>query len=214
MSTGREPGCEAAREFVLDWEKGRKREAPGLSVFKAHLASCPACAAAYGPLLPLLERDSGHSPAPPVDEAFVARVMAALPESGGARLRRARGRAARKRFILPAAAAIALVLLGGILLFRSGLSGVRPDEVSIHFSLEAPGASTVVLVGSFSNWEASESLALKRARDGDWELSVRLKKNELYSYGFLVDGEKWLPDPKAAETIEDGFGGVNSLLRL
>jgi len=141
-------------------------------------------------------------------------MMASLSEEGAARFGRKGVRAAPRRFLLPAAAAAVLVLASGLLLFRSELFGRRPEEVSIHFSLEAPGASSVVLVGSFSNWEASERLTLKRARDGSWELSVRLKKNELYCYGFLVDGEKWLPDPKAAETIEDGFGGANSLLRL
>lgn len=213
MTSGRESGCEAAREFVRGWEEGRAEPEPGLSAFKAHLASCASCAATYGPLLPLLERDGGHRPAPSADEAFVARVMTALPEGGAARPRLKGGRAAPRRFLLPAAAAV-LALAAGLLLFRAGLFGGRPDEVSIHFSLEAPGASSVVLVGSFSNWEASERLALRRSGAGSWELSVRLKKNELYSYGFLVDGEKWLPDPKAAETIEDGFGGVNSLLRL
>jgi len=214
MNSGRESGCEAARRFVLDWEEGREEPASGLSVFKDHLASCDSCAATYSPLLPLLERDSGRRAAPPADEAFVARVMASLPEEGAARFGRRGGGEAHKRFLVPAAAAAVLVLAAGLLLFRSGLFGGRLDEVSIRFSLEAPGSSSVVLVGSFSNWEASERLALKRGGGGTWELSVRLKKNELYSYGFLVDGEKWLPDPKAAETIEDGFGGANSLLRL
>jgi hypothetical protein len=35
----------------------------------------------------------------------------------------------------------------------------------------------------------------------------------VYDYGFLVNGQTWVPDP-FAPTVRDGFGGVNSRLAL
>ncbi len=43
---------------------------------------------------------------------------------------------------------------------------------------------------------------------------MRLRRDRSYTYGFVIDGERWVPDPGAPETVEDGFGGVNSILRL
>ena len=41
-----------------------------------------------------------------------------------------------------------------------------------------------------------------------------LTRNRSYTYSFVIDGERWVPDPGAPETVDDGFGGVNSILRL
>ena len=206
-----ETDCERAREFVLLWEEdgGKAVLAPELGAFEAHVSMCPECGRKYRPLLPLVERDLLARKSMPTDEEFVARVMEVLPplvDSGASRVR---------RILVPVAAAAALVLvLGGLAFFRFGQPPRGRDMVAIHFTLDAPAASSVVLVGSFSDWSVDDRFRLKRAEPGTWELSVDLKRDELYSYGFLVDGEKWLVDPKAAETIDDGFGGENSLLRL
>jgi hypothetical protein len=204
-----ETGCEAAKEFALLWEaKGGCPELEaGIGAFRAHLASCPECKRRFGPLLPLIERDSSAAPHREPDELFIARVMDAVP------LRSLSPRPRRRRAYIPAAAAV-LVLLGGFAIARAGLFSRGGDLVSIHFTLDAPNASSVLLVGSFSDWSVDDRFRMRRLPKGDWDLVVRLKKYELYSYGFLIDGEKWLPDPKAAETIDDGFGGTDSLLRL
>jgi hypothetical protein len=204
-----ETGCEAAKEFALLWEaKGGCPELEaGIGAFRGHLASCPECRLRFGLLVPLIERDSSAAPHRKPDELFVARVMGAVPD------RPISHRPQRRRALIPAAAA-ALVLLGGFAIARAGVLSRGGDLVSIHFTLDAPNASSVLLVGSFSDWSVDDRFRMQRAPKGDWELVVRLKKAELYSYGFLIDGEKWLPDPKAAETVDDGFGGANSLLRL
>jgi hypothetical protein len=35
-----------------------------------------------------------------------------------------------------------------------------------------------------------------------------------YTYAFLVDGKKWIPDPAVSRKVADGFGNVNSLINL
>ena len=211
-----EPGCGAARGFVLLWEeKGRCPElGSGLGAFEAHLDSCPECRGRYRPLLALIERDAlARGVATPGaaahDAAFVEKVMGALPPGQGA------GSGRRRWAYFPAvAAAAAILVVGGLALSRAMPSTKEAETVSIHFTLDAPDASSVMLVGSFSGWSVNDRFKLRRVGAERWALSVRLKKDELYTYGFLIDGERWLADPRAAETVDDGFGGANSLLRL
>jgi len=207
-----EAGCEGARRLVLLWrERGDCDELrAGFGSFEAHLDSCAACGRRYRSLLPLMRRDASVGAPPAPDAAFVARVMGALPARAPIVPVRARSRA------LPLLAAAAAVLVAGglALLARAGMLPRDPGTVAIHFTIDAPDASSVVLVGSFSDWTVDDRFKLRRAGADGWSISVRLKKNELYSYGFLIDGERWTPDPNASETIDDGFGNANSLLRL
>ena len=33
-------------------------------------------------------------------------------------------------------------------------------------------------------------------------------------YMFVVDGSRWIPDPSSPESIDDGFGRANSIVRI
>jgi hypothetical protein len=202
--------CEASADFVQSWqESGGEAGSEGqFEAFAAHLSGCRQCGLLYGHLLPLMERDFGQGGGAPADEAFVSRVMDALPA-----LPSTTTRSRRLPWPMAAAAAIAVLVVGAFALSRF-LPPAGGDTVAVHFTLDAPEASSVTLVGSFSDWSADDRFRLTRAAGGTWELSVRLKKHELYSYGFLIDGEKWLADPRATESVDDGFGGSNSVLRL
>jgi len=207
-----EAGCEEARSYVLLWEKrGACPEVrEGFRAFRAHLSACPDCARGFSALLPLIERDASQRPAEAVDGAFVARVMESLPRAADRKGRRP------ARFLVPvlAAAALVLLVLGGFLVPRSPAGGGKAAEMTVRFVLDAPEASSVVLVGDFSDWASDDRYRLRRTASGEWELSVKLRKHQTYAYGFLVDGARWIADPQATEAIDDGFGSVNSLLRL
>jgi hypothetical protein len=82
--------------------------------------------------------------------------------------------------------------------------------VLVHFRFEAPGATTVALAGSFNDWDAS--LALHESLPGVWTLVVPLDVG-VHDYLFVVDGERWMPDPYAPR-VDDSFGGSNSRLAL
>jgi hypothetical protein len=85
-----------------------------------------------------------------------------------------------------------------------------PAMVLVHFRLEAPGARSVALAGSFSEW--SPDFALHESLPGVWTLVVPLQAG-VHDYLFVVDGEQWVPDPHAPR-VDDGFGAVNSRLAL
>jgi hypothetical protein len=71
-----------------------------------------------------------------------------------------------------------------------------------------PGATIVILTGSFNNWNQSQFVF---EREGDeWICRIDLDPGS-YTYKFIVDGN-WLLDPTNANTAEDAAGNVNSVL--
>lgn len=93
-------------------------------------------------------------------------------------------------------------------------TGTPSNEVVVRFELEAPGAKSVALVGNFTGWDASKLMMSDADRDGVWQISVRLKKDSVATYNFVIDGTRWVPDPRSPAQVEDGFGGQSSVLRL
>jgi len=82
-------------------------------------------------------------------------------------------------------------------------------QVFVQFRLDA-SASRVQLAGSFTNWEPSYDL--RQSAQGIWTITVPLTQG-VHDYAFVVDGQRWIPDPYAPQ-IGDGFGGTNSRLAL
>lgn len=236
--------CRKARAFVEAWESGGfdDSEAPrDFDEFRAHLSTCRECSRRFGALLPLMQRDftvaataatvgatvvAKDAVAATVDATVVAKnavaatvgattvatdladdVMAAIAVADSApRLRH------RRPLGMMAAAAAAIFVLG---LGLGVLFGPRnSDTVTVRFVLSAPQAASVHLAGDFNDWNG-EGYELRRSAPGStWEISVPLKKNRVYTYNFILDGETWIDDPAVSTKIDDGFGGSSSLLRL
>ena len=117
------------------------------------------------------------------------------------------------------AAAASLLLAAG---FWGGREYARPDA-SASVASEQPGATVLVrlvlldssarsvaVAGDFNGWDAARS-PLERTESGVWTAMLPLSAGR-YQYMFLVDGQRWVPDPLAAETSGDGFGAANSVL--
>jgi len=159
-------------------------------------------------------------------EELDARVMAAVRF-------RARRRRGWRWFIAPggmsmrpalaAAAAVALIVLSSAVTMVLGRGGsanavgaiavpaAGSGTVLVRFELMAPGAHRVTLAGSFNEWDASSIVFTPTAQDGLWSVTVALAPGQ-YQYLFVVDGERWIPDPEAHAQVEDEFGQKNSLL--
>jgi 1,4-alpha-glucan branching enzyme len=89
--------------------------------------------------------------------------------------------------------------------------GPRIEEGGVRFSLYEPKAGRVHLVGDFNNWSTTADPMYDREGDGIWTITMPLPQGR-YEYKFLIDGEKWIPDPGGADRVDDGFGGLNSVL--
>ena len=148
---------------------------------------------------------------------LTARVMATIAERSGRRFWRRvvepREISIRVRpwLLAPAlAAAAALVLWLG----RPGAPAPSSNPsglVTVRFVLSAPDAHDVGLAGTFNQWDAAAT-PLLRTGSGLWTATITLPAGE-HQYAFVVDGERWVPDP-AAPAVDDGFGRRNSVLTL
>ena len=82
----------------------------------------------------------------------------------------------------------------------------------VHFSLVAPSAASVTIVGDFNHWSPT-TLPMKRSPDGrTWEIDVKLPQGR-YNYAYLIDG-RIARDPSAPQTGGDDFGVPNSVLMV
>lgn len=87
--------------------------------------------------------------------------------------------------------------------------GPKPAHVCLEF--QDPGAKTVCVAGSFNEWKP-EKAPLLRKSNGLWVGDVLVPPGR-YEYLFVVDGQ-WVPDPNANETVQNPFGGKNSVLTV
>jgi hypothetical protein len=165
--------------------------------------------AAYEGALRALERSR---PAAPVD--FVERVMTALPESISATLaERVRRLWPQKgKWLAPALAgamASLLVSVAVVVLLRP----VSSEQTVVTFELHAPDARSVELVGTFNDWAVGEIRLDGPDATGHWMVTIPLPEGR-HEYLFLVDGERWITDPKAEVCCPDGFGRTNAVLEI
>ncbi len=63
----------------------------------------------------------------------------------------------------------------------------------VLFSLVAPEANEVELVGSFTDWERQHGVQLTRSSNGVWHTTLALDAGR-HLYKFVIDGV-WVPDP-------------------
>jgi anti-sigma factor RsiW len=73
------------------------------------------------------------------------------------------------------------------------------------------GAESVSMAGTFNGWKAD--MVPMREKDGVWTAVLVLPPGS-YEYMFVEDGERWVTDPLAPRTRDDGFGGRNAVLDL
>ena len=76
-----------------------------------------------------------------------------------------------------------------------------------------PGARSVEVVGSFNDWSRGSLHLQDENHDGIWHGAAVLPAGP-HEYMFVVDGERWVPDPLAGRYVDDGFGAgrENSLM--
>ena len=180
-------------------------------------------AAAALRVLAVVDRD-----APRLSAGFDTRVMAAVrarAEYGAVGWRARLSERARRWLVEPwqvtvrlrpwtVGAALASAALAFVLLRPAGqtpVAAAAPDSIAVRFVLYAPGAHHVSVAGTFNQWDRAAA-PLVAASGGVWSATLMLPPGE-HQYTFVVDGERWVPDP-AAPAVDDGFGRTNSLVAV
>lgn len=129
---------------------------------------------------------------------YLERALASLPATAPAR---------RYRFLvaLPLGAAAVLAVAVGL----GQRDAVREGRLPVEFSVAVPG-SRVTLVGDFNDWNPAANRLERRGRT--WNVTLRLPPGR-YRYAYLVDGERWLPDPSLPAAPDD-FGTPTSVITI
>jgi len=85
-------------------------------------------------------------------------------------------------------------------------------EKSVVFALGAPSTADVRIAGDFNNWKPESLLLNSDIMEGAprWRKDFSLKPGP-YQYKYLLDGQ-WIADPENDNTVDDSFGGMNSLI--
>ena len=200
--------CKKAREiidFYIDGDITQKEK----EELEEHLKTCISCNRYYEDMLRVHGMLSSEEYLEP-REGFTQRVISSLPKK-------------RKLFSwMPRPALVGLLSIGIILVFAflrfPALDIHRKDlrdmiKVQFMIKVQDAQAKTVSIVGDFNDWQVGKDLLSDPDGDGIWTGVLTLKPGK-YQYVFVIDGKKWVPDPRAKEISKDGFGGVNSVIEV
>ena len=90
-------------------------------------------------------------------------------------------------------------------------AAASPANHRVALELLKPEAKKVCVAGSFNGWKP-ERTPLTPAGNGRWVGALSINPGK-YEYLFVVD-DQWVPDPNAKESVENPFGGRNSILTV
>jgi hypothetical protein len=185
-----------------EWtERSEPRCPPAI---RRHAEGCPRCAPRLKAALLLVEGSPlDRQPPPGLAERIAARLSTRVP---------VRPKVQPYRIGVPVAAALLIALAIGLLLPRLGRGA--NETIVVRFELQAPEARDVAVVGDWNRWDPESQKLEDPDGDGVWEVEIPLKRGEELKYQFLIDGQNWIPDPEAPLQVEDGFGGINSVLQI
>jgi 1,4-alpha-glucan branching enzyme len=78
----------------------------------------------------------------------------------------------------------------------------HPKKQTFRFT--APDATSVLLVGDFTDWQQG-AIALEKGSDGVWTTTLKLPPGT-HKYLFIADGE-WCEDPECPVRVPNPSGG-------
>ena len=118
-------------------------------------------------------------------------------------------------FRLAGAAAAALIVFFAFTFIFNTPNTYPICSAEVQFSLKICDnkAHTVAIAGDFNGWNPQANILEDPEGDGIWTGTLKLEPGR-YEYMFVLDGEKWFPDPNALRYVKDGFGNRNAILEI
>ncbi len=77
----------------------------------------------------------------------------------------------------------------------------------------AQDAQLVTIAGDFNNWNLSNT-EMKKMKNGDFQLTLKLEKDREYRFKYLVDATRWENDWHADQYVPNAFGCEDSLVKV
>jgi 1,4-alpha-glucan branching enzyme len=82
----------------------------------------------------------------------------------------------------------------------------------VRFELAAEAGREVFVAGTFNGWSPTANPLKDNPDSGHFKAEVRVPPGT-HEYKFVVDG-LWVADPKCSDWIPNGYGSLNSVLRV
>ncbi len=201
--------CRQVQDAMKTWEKSGGLDDSIIPQLEVHIESCKACKKSYSVLLPFIFRDgdgeSGLALALDDDVPDLKKIKKKLLKTEKKR---------RAAPVIIGALVMGIAVLSGVLMLFLLQPGLEEHMVQVEFTLVAPEARTVELMGDFTEWEKHRIAMEGPDNSGVWKTAVKLEKGKVYKYNFIINGKQSIADPNSPYEVDDGFGGASSILQL
>ncbi len=217
--------CQNVKEYIEDYLEGRLSEQEAAEI-EAHLVSCSDCQKEFKQWQKLFQELSSLSQSSAEEQLpsdFTAKVMQKIaqevPASTESWWEKALHLFTLPRVSLKWAAALGMALVTlflGYNIYFSPITQYCPNNLAeITFSMRADASQvkSIAVVGDFNDWDPTRNLLTDENNDGIWTVTLKLEPGR-YEYMFILDGQKWIPDPSAYRYVSDGFGNKNAVLEI
>ena len=186
-----------------------------------HLKSCPSCNKEYRSLKKVITSLNSLS-TQPVPTNFTQNLMTKISrdeiqiQSSWIDRLKKQISIPRLSFRLVGAAAVTALIVFFAFTFIFNTPDTYPicsAEVQFSLKINDNKAHTVAIAGDFNGWNPQANILEDSEGDGIWTGTLQLEPGR-YEYMFVLDGEKWFPDPNALRYVKDGFGNKNAILEI
>lgn len=82
----------------------------------------------------------------------------------------------------------------------------------VGFTLKAVMERSVELRGDFRDAGWSDGVAMERVNDA-WSATLQVPWGTTVQYKYFIDGTRWILDPANTQSVPDGKGNTNSIVR-
>ena len=186
-----------------------------------HLKSCSACREEHLKLKKIVYALNSIStqPAPAAPPNFTENIMAKISrkeihiQSSWIDRLKKQVSIPQLSFRLAGAAALIVFFAFTFIFNTPNAPSICSAEVQFSLKINDSKAHTVAIAGDFNGWNPQANILEDPEGDGIWTGTLKLEPGR-YEYMFVLDGEKWLPDPNALRYVKDGFGNRNAILEI
>ncbi len=196
-------------------------DAESTQTVEEHLKSCPTCREEYLKLKQVVSTLNSISPQP-VPADFTQNIMAKISQKE-IQIQSSWLEHLKRQLSFPrlsfrlagtaAAAALAVFFTFTFIFNTPVTSPICSAEVQFSLRINDSKTHIVAIAGDFNNWDPQANILEDSEGDGIWTGTLKLEPGR-YEYMFVMDGEKWFPDPNAIRYVKDGFGNKNAILEI
>ena len=217
--------CQNIQIYIEDYLEGRL-SAEERAEIEEHLATCPSCQKEFALWQELFHSlDTFPLPEGQLSADFTGKVMQKIVQEGKEVVvspswwDKISQLLTLSRLSLKWAAALSVALVTILVGYNFYFSPVQQycinglTDITFSMRADATQVQSIAVVGDFNDWDPNRNLLTDVNNDGLWTVTLKLEPGR-YEYMFIIDGQKWVPDPSAYQYVNDGFGNKNAVLEI